>query len=494
MKNCRLIGLIWLLSVLTSGGYSQHAVNLDVRINGPDSVPGDGILARLKLTNPVSLNYADLNPTIERIIGFYENAGYPFVQVRLDSLNPKTQGLSGVLSINPGELVIFDTLLNRTGYRISAPVLYRLMNIRPGDPYSESALSEATARLVQTTFLKQKRPMEVGFHPGKASIYFYPEKAGANRFDGWIGLSPSSGEGGKLAFSGALTLNLSNMIGQGENWQFDWHRSQDASQKLNMAAELPYLAGLPFGVKGNFGLFRQDTSYLNLSWEAGIPYYFNPKHLLSILIRHKESSILSSDDTPNSIIQPFSSMLSGVQWELSHLDNPVNPYRGFLLKAEATTGHKSIGDSISMQQSEFLADFSWFQPLAKNLTFDVILHGGYQKSPESYQNEQYRLGGINLLRGFDEDVFYADAYAVSSLELRYLLDQTSHLILLMDLGYLQTKENEVNTWKTPLGLGLGGQIRTAGGIFRIICAIGKEGDTPFNFRNTKIHLGYVGVF
>lgn len=456
---------------------------------------GAAMFKKLHMTNPAHIRFSDLNTKIEQLIGFYENSGYPFVQVKLDSVNPLPEGIFGNLLISPGELVYMDTILNRSGFRISSPVLYRLLNIRPGDQYRESAVNEASKRLAQIPYLRQTRPLEIGFHPGKASVYVYPEKASANRFDGWVGLSPNLRAGGKLSFSGALMLNLNNILGQGENWQLDWHRSQDASQKLNLAGHIPYLAGMPVGLQGSFELFRQDTSYLTVSWDVGVPYHFGPNHLLSLFVRQKESTILVSlSDLQNSIRQPFKSVLTGLSWELGHLDNSLNPYRGFAFRLEASTGRKSIPDSISMQQTEFTASFSRFQPLAKNLTCAFIIKSGYRISPETYENEQYRLGGLNLLRGFDEDVFHTDAFAVTSVEVRFLLDRISHLVVLTDIGFLRVTENSSPVLKIPLGVGLGGQIRTAGGIFRIIFALGKQADQPLNIKNSKIHLGYVGVF
>lgn len=495
VKYYRLTGLIWLLLALGSGSYCQNTINLEIRVPDSAGESGAAMFKKLRITNPILIKFSDLNPKIEQIIGFYENSGYPFIQVSLDSVNPLTTGISGILLISPGELVVIDTVLNRTGFRISSPVLYRLMNIRPGDRYRELAVNEANRRLRLIPYMSQTRSLEVGFHQGKASVYVYPGKASANRFDGWVGLSPDLRTSGKFAFSGALTLNLNNILAQGENWQFDWHRNQDGSQKLNLSAHVPYLAGLPFGLQGKFELFRQDTSYLNLGWDIGIPYHFNPNNLLNLFFRHRESSILVPlTNIQSSIRQPFTSLLSGLTWEFTKLDNRINPYRGLECSLEASTGRKSIPDSISMQQSEFAAKISWFQPLAKSLTCALILQSGYRKSPETYENEQYRLGGLGLLRGFDEDFFHTDAFAVTSVELRYLLDRTSHLVFLTDLAFMRIIENNVPILKIPVGIGLGGQIRTAGGIFRIIFAIGKEGDLPLNLKNSKIHLGYVGVF
>jgi outer membrane protein assembly factor BamA len=255
------------------------------------------------------------------------------------------------------------------------------------------------------------------------------------------------------------------------------------------------LAGLPLGLQGKFDLFRQDTSYLNIGWELGVPYHFGPLNSLNVFIRHKESSIVGITTEVNSRIwQPFTSLISGVAWEMNSLDNQINPFKGLHIRLEAATGRKNIPDSVSVQQSEFSAKIFWFQPLARNFTCSLGLQSGYRITPETYENEQYRLGGLNLLRGFDEDVFFTNLFAVSSIEFRYLLDKSSHLLLLSDLGFLRANEKNNLVIKMPVGFGLGGQIRTSGGIFRIIFALGKQSGEVINLKNSKIHLGYVGVF
>jgi outer membrane protein assembly factor BamA len=495
VKIYRFIGLFLLITSFPFKSPGQSTIRLEIVISEPSPDSDETMLKKLRLTNPMDIRLSDLTSKIEKILRFYEDSGFPFIRVRLDSVKMRPDLLSGVLVIEKGELIMIDTLMNRTGFRLSPGVLYRLLNIRPDDRYRESAINQAAGRLSRITYMSQTRPLEVGFHPGKASVYFYPEKANANRFDGWVGLSPDLRKSGMLAFSGALALNLSNILGQGENWQFDWRRNQDTSQKLNLSALVPYLLGMPFGFQGKFELFRQDTSYLNVSWDAGIPYHLDGNQQVNLFVRHRESNVLlSSEDIPLSALQSFTSFVTGLTWELDRLDSRLNPYRGFGFRIEASTGRKSLPDSISMQQSEFTANISWFQPLSKSLTCGLFLQSGYRMSPEIYKNEMFRLGGLNQLRGFDEDVFQTDAFAVTSVEVRYLLDRTSHLVFLTDLGFLRSRENGILQLKTPLGMGLGGQIRTAGGIFRIIFALGKESGQPFNFKNSKIHLGYVGVF
>jgi outer membrane protein assembly factor BamA len=495
VKSAKPVLLILICLSMGISVTGQTRISLLLRLPDPVVRMNRDLNRMLASDGRLIADLTDLDAQIGRIIGVLENSGYPFAQVTMDSVTQGSTLLTGILQVDPGELVLIDTIMNRTGFGISQGVLSRLMNIRPGDPYRESAVAEASSRLNRLDYMKLARTLEVGFHPGSASLYLYPEKTGANRFDGWAGLSPDLKTAGRMSFSGALVFNLKNLIAQGENWQLDWHRSQDASQKLNLAAHIPYLAGLPVGAEAGFNLFRQDTGYLNISWNAGIPYHFSPGHLLSVFVRQVQSNVIEGSSgslVPNRL--PYTGFQSGIAWELVRLDNRVNPFRGIAARIEISTGKKNTPGALPVNQSEFSGSVSWYRPVAGSLAALLSLNTAWRQASWIYENEQYRLGGLNLLRGFDEDQFHADAFAVGSMEVRYLLDKDSHLMALADIGIIRSGRGTNVVVNYPAGIGVGGQLRTAGGIFRIIFALGKQGGEPVNFRNSKIHLGYIGVF
>ncbi|MFH0760512.1 MAG: BamA/TamA family outer membrane protein [Bacteroidota bacterium] len=495
-KRLLPIGLvaIFLAAVPLSG---QEKLKLDPvgMLPAFPSEQSDVLLKKIRFPISGTVRLDQIPPMMERIIGLYENSGYPFASVRLDTVRLIDSILQGKLVINPGDRIEIDSILNRTGYRVSNRLLMRITGIRPGDLYSEEAITAAASRMASTTWMTAKRPAEVGFHDQSASLFLYPEKAASNRFDGWIGLSQGSAGSGSVALAGAIDLELQNIAGQGEDWEVTWKRNQDRSQNLKISMAIPWLAGLPFGFQGTFGLYRQDTSYLNLDWQAAIPYHFTPNHSLNLFYRYRESTILterSAVTLPG--LEPYSVWLTGLSWELNRLDNRINPSKGIWVMAEASTGKKSIADSSGMQQSELYTDISCFQPITGGLSLGIRGQAGYRMAPAMLENESFMLGGVTLLRGFNEDTYRTHAYACGSLELRYLLDKYSHILVLADLAYLKSKSGTGYSMIMPYGLGVGGQLRTAGGIFRIIFAVGQETGQPMNIRNGKIHIGYVGLF
>lgn len=486
------LALFWLPELACA----QTKVRLEITSSlSPDPLPGR-IINKLGIKDLAAVPADLLDQVIDNCLTAYENSGYPFARISLDSARYSDQIMEASLIIRTGELVRIDSVLNRTNFHISPRILCRILDLTPGDIYRENYLRKAGTRLSSLTFVKAKRPAEAGFHENKASLFVYPEKVPANRFDGWIGLSPGGNTGSGLSVAGAVELGLNNIFGQAESWYINWKRNQDRSQKMLIRSSFPYLAGLPFGLQNSFDLFRQDTIYLNLEWLSSIPYHFSPAHNLNLFFRYRQSFLLTEILSQQSGSQrPFTLWLTGVNWDLNTLDNRINPSRGVACRIEASTGSKKVSQEPEpFSQTEFQADFSLFYPVLKKLVLNARLQSGGRFSSIILENELFRLGGLDNLRGFNEDSFRAGRYFISTFELRYLLDNSSNLLVFADLAGIADRSD--GSWQTryPFGLGLGGQIRTAGGIFRIMFAMGGGTNQALNFGSTKIHLGYVGMF
>jgi outer membrane protein assembly factor BamA len=489
--------LMFLLSFTGLDGISQSGNSICLSVTLP-GYPAEELPARLKklgLSPEKTVDLKEIQPLMESILRMYENSGYPFVKAELDTIRISGTSLKGFLRIETGERITIDSVMNRTGYRISQRLLYRITGIQPGDLYSESAIRSASLRLSGIDWLVQKKQPDIGFHGPYASLFLYPDKAASNRFDGWIGLTPASSSGGSLGFAGALDLNLQNVLGQGESWSVTWRRNQDRSQQLKLGFTIPWLAGLPFGIHTSLQMYRQDTSYLNLNLEAGVPYYFSPSNQLNLFYRVKQSNLLTEGNlTEAERNRSYQTRLTGLSWNWIRLDRTLSPTKGWQIHAEGSFGKKEVEGSAGISQSEINADVSTYLSVIKSVVFSLRLRGGALFSSQLLQNESFRFGGVQDLRGFDEDIFRTDRFILGSVELRYLLDSASYLLILADYGLLHPVAISDKAYKRPLGLGIGGQLKTSGGIFRIIFGLGKESNVPFSLQTGKIHIGYVGLF
>ena len=120
--------------------------------------------------------------------------------------------------------------------------------------------------------------------------------------------------------------------------------------------------------------------------------------------------------------------------------------------------------------------------------------GAFLYSPDIFENELYRFGGLKSLRGFDELTLLASQYLIGKIELRYLLEQNSYLALFANGAYYENRSGGNFIHDTPFGFGAGMTFETKLGIFSFNYALGKQFDNPILFRSGKIHFGLVNYF
>jgi len=119
---------------------------------------------------------------------------------------------------------------------------------------------------------------------------------------------------------------------------------------------------------------------------------------------------------------------------------------------------------------------------------------GLYASEPVYENEMYKIGGINTVRGFDEKAILASSYAILSLEPRLLLSKNSALYLFGDIAWYESKLIDNQVTDTPVGFGAGINIDTKAGIFKLNYALGKQFNNPIKFSDSKVHFGFSARF
>jgi hemolysin activation/secretion protein len=98
------------------------------------------------------------------------------------------------------------------------------------------------------------------------------------------------------------------------------------------------------------------------------------------------------------------------------------------------------------------------------------------------------------LRGFDEESIYTNRFLIATLEYRYLLAQNSWLFGFTDIGRAAYESNSGSYVHNYYGFGAGIAFETNTGIFNVSWAIGKRDDLNLDFRQSKIHIGFVSLF
>jgi hemolysin activation/secretion protein len=135
-----------------------------------------------------------------------------------------------------------------------------------------------------------------------------------------------------------------------------------------------------------------------------------------------------------------------------------------------------------------------YLPLGGNFVLHLRTLDGVMFNKYLFENELFRLGGIQNIRGMDENSVTASSYITGSIEFRYLFEEQSNLFLFFDGAYWQKDISAEFKEDTPIGFGIGMNLQTKAGIFTISWALGRQYGNPVNIGTAKVHIGYIQRF
>ena len=450
-----------------------------------------------------TINPVELASSISKFLNYYENNGYPFASIHLDSVNIDNTNVDATLIFDKGKQYIIDSITVRGSAKISKKYILNLLGIKDGDIYNESLIHEIDKKLKNNLFFKVSKPSMVVFTPTSSKIIVFLDKVQSSKFDGLVGFYPNETTG-KLQLTGDLQLHLANSIAHAEVFDLRWKKLTGQSQELNTSLDYPYLFNTVFGISGGLNMLKQDTLYLNLDEKIGVFYLFNSLNHIKLFINRRSSTVITSNvDAAKALgISNYSTLLFGASGQHVSLDDVIVPTRGFVIDFEAMAGNKQITDKSltgSVQtKKQILAGFKYSKYFRLSKRFVYKINSQIQTTIDNniYANELYRIGGMKTLRGFDEQSIYASDYALLSNELRLLMDKTSYLFSFVDAGWYENRavSNTTLVHDTPMGIGAGISFETKVGIFSISYALGKQFGNPIDMKNGKIHFGLNTVF
>ena len=117
----------------------------------------------------------------------------------------------------------------------------------------------------------------------------------------------------------------------------------------------------------------------------------------------------------------------------------------------------------------------------------------YLLNSENYiANELYRFGGINSIRGFNENSLQGNLFTSLLTEYRYVLSPGMYVHSIIDYGYYQDQTTALND--SLIGLGFGFGLLTKNGLFNLIYANGSTNDQAIKLANSIVHISFKSSF
>jgi outer membrane protein assembly factor BamA len=480
-------------SFLVKLGHRYNGLNLIIHDSTQKMLQGIFPSERVLNREAERLSPAAYHRFMTRVLTFHLENGYPFCNVYLKQVITMKDVIEAELVIDRGPYFIWTEIHLKNDLPVSTNTLQSIIGFRLEDEYNESLFNAIEQRVLQTGIFALKKKCEVLFTEKGAELFVYLERVKASSAQGIIGFQPNPATNA-LSFTGDMQLKLINSVKHNESFQFAWKSIQPRTQTLQSNLIVPYLFKSPFGIIGDFQLYKRDSSFLDVKSSLGIQFQFQNGLQLRANYYFANSSVISETNA-NPMFSKLASLKTnsyGLVFFQRKLDYIPNPRKGYSVFIEGQLGERKIAqNSASIWKTNAL--ISYFLPLAGRMTFLTQLEVDTYHAASIYQNELYRFGGTNSLRGFNEESIYATTKAIVTFEYRFLLDKNSAVFAFFNQGFYEN--TSVSYVKDqPFGFGFGISAGTNLGIFRLAYALGKEFNNPIQLNAGKIHIGYISYF
>ena len=440
----------------------------------------------------ISIAYEESEVFLNTILKKLESNGFSMAKVKLVNLQKKKNFINAELSIlketkrQLNEIVINGYDKFPIGHKKNITRLYR------NKTFNQKNLDKLYNDFNKFRFVKQSKYPEILFTKDSTKVYVYLEKVKSNTFDGYIGFT--NNENKKLIFSGYLDLVLNNILNSGEKFALYWKSDGQDQKTFNLGVEFPYIFKSPIGLKAELNIFKQDSTFQNTLTAIDLGYYFNYNSRLFLGYQATESSDIQNVNTTT--LSDYTSSFLTSTYEFLDF-NPEVSGADFLFPEKTFLNFKiGIGkrDTKLVSNSQTIGSLLLkhnFYLNEKNV-INIKSQNFYLQSDNYIVNELNRFGGINSIRGFNENSLQGNAFTSILSEYRYILAPSIYVHSIIDYGFLQDKTS--NSQENLLGLGFGFGLLTKNGLFNIVYANGSTGEQAIKLSSSIVHISFKAVF
>ncbi len=480
---------------LQEAGFWLFEIRKDTLYTGPKMRIGE-----LSISNADDLNLFDARTTLnDSLYRFHlselllkkANQGYPFASLILEDYEILNNELVAHLNLDKGPLIRLDSLVILGDSKINRSFIERELGWQSGRIYSKKYLESLVPVLKRLEFLQNERAPAVAFFPGSAHVYLYLKKRGANLINGVVGLNTD--DNGNSTLTGDFQLRLLNTFKRGEEISFRWRNPGNQSQDLNLGFHYPYLFGSPIGLGLDLEIFRQDSSFVRRDFKLSLPYRLAQGSHFNVSGQFFSTNPLGVETNSQFQVAEIQTLRFNLGFDVDRRDDAIVSKDGYRLDFELGSGQRTSPEGTEVQYL-WRGNWSYFLPYKRRWVWHQSYSTAGMSGTDLQDNEIFRLGGINDLRGFNEWSFFTPAYGLMRSEIRYMLGAYDYLSIFGDLAFTERDRSTESVWDRHSGLGLGVNFQTKGGIFSLFLAVGQTNRAQYDLRSSKIHLAYVNRF
>jgi outer membrane protein insertion porin family len=498
--------------------FSKIEISKRIEIGGNSFFEKEELLSQIQLKP--GLTYSDdlLERSIDQILLLYDENGFPYCQVSPSEFKIDNEGkLSFSLKVQEGPRVKINKIEFEGLKNTKDKVIRRELGNNPFSFFSQSKLNKIVDRLRRLSYidveeislLAENDPL-LGLCPETAVLKIKLTERKNNSLSGILGYvpppqtfrtAPSSGSK-KGHLVGKMDLVFDNIFGTGRRVDLNWYKKDPYSSRLSFFYREPWILGLPPTLEVGISQTDYDSTYLQISLDFGL--LFNPLEKISWEAKAGWEKVVPGS-AGKAYLPHSRKYKAGVSLSINLLDHSGNPRKGLFHRTQVTYGRKrnySTSDFTPKKEvvydTKFSLDLQHFLSTFHKQTFMTGIHiRGMSTDEEPVPfPEQFKLGGINSLRGYREEEFSGTKVAWINLEYRFLWGSDSRFFVFADYGYFLRKARLIEDKLfrkisgKKLGYGSGIRIDSRAGLLGIDYGIAEKD----RLSEGKIHFGIVNRF
>ena len=459
--------------------------NIEIKTN---SLPNE-VKEILNLQSSAIILLSDTENFINEKLTILEKKGFAQSKIKLDNFNKTNSQFQADLIIELNQVRKINNLVFQGYSQFPNGIKKVFLRKYQSKPFNKSIIKKIHSDFNALPFVTQTKYPEVLLTTDSTKVYLYLEKRKNNSFDGFLGFANNSATQ-KLQFNGYLDLNLYNNLNSGERFNLYWKNDGNKQSTFNVNLDLAYIFKSPLALKANLKIFKQDTIFQNSSFDFDLGYMIN--YNTKAFIGYKDNVSEAIQKITSSDLKDLKSTFITTTFEHKKIDfdDSLFPEKfSFFTKF-------GIGDrtASSIKTNQFFAQFQVQQLLELNKKNYIHLKNDtyFLQSTNYYTNELYRFGGIQSIRGFNENSLQGNVFSGIFAEYRYVASSNLYFYSITDFGYYQDKAN--NSKDQLYGLGFGFGLLSNGGLFNLVYANGSTSNQTIKLSNSIIQISFKTYF
>jgi outer membrane protein assembly factor BamA len=412
---------------------------------------------------------ADLPIYMQRVSDIYQDRGYLFARVELDSLVAGEEPTAWI-RVQEGNIFAPKRFHFRGNKITRESTILKTTGLLGQSIITPAKLQQAEQNLRSRPYITSGTILPVD----DQSLLIEITEGRMTYLEGLLGISE---DGGTRKISGLLNIDFQNLWGSDRGIKLYWRSNPNQYSELKFRYHESGLPSLPLAADLELARSSQDSLWILSS--VGAELYYKTLYQ-KFGISGSGRSVLPGSGS--SVVQQSRSQRLGAFWTYQSTLGERIPTNGLQVNAAY---HYIFNEGTNNGVLE--ASTKLYKPLKGRLIGHLGLNYRSYEKHEVAEYDLYRMGGFRSLRGFREDEFKSWRLAWLNSELRYMLGPQSMLYAFYDHGLIAKGKTELQ--KDLLAIGVGISMGTRLGILSLGYGLPYRDKGFSSFGLGIIHMG-----